>query len=71
MWLALAVLELRHAGDVAGSGSVTIVSCGGCCWLWQRYNCVTRVMLLALAALQLCHAGHVAGSGSVTIVSRG
>jgi hypothetical protein len=42
--LALAVLPMCHACGVAGSGSVTNVSRIWCCWLWQCYNCVTRVV---------------------------
>jgi hypothetical protein len=53
--LALAVLQMRHAGGAA-------VICKG-------YTCVTQVVLLALVVLQLCQAGGGAGSGSVTNVS--
>jgi hypothetical protein len=65
------VLQMCHAGGVTGSGSVTNVSHGWCCWLWQCYKCVTRVLSLALAVLQMCHTGGVTGSGSVTNVSHG
>jgi hypothetical protein len=71
VFLALAALQMCHAGGVFGTGSVTNVSRRWCWWQWQRYKCVTRVVLLALAALQMCHAGGVFGTGSVTNVSRG
>jgi hypothetical protein len=32
--LALGVLHMYHADGVAGTGSVTYVSRGWCCWLW-------------------------------------
>jgi hypothetical protein len=63
-------VEMYHADGVASSGSITNVSCGWCCWRWQCYKCVPRVVLLALAGLQMCQAGGVAGSGSVENVSR-
>jgi len=36
------VLNVRRC--CAGTGSVTIVSRGWCCWCWQFYKCVTRVV---------------------------
>jgi hypothetical protein len=69
--MALAVLQMCHAGGVTGSGSVTNVSRGWCYWHWQCYKWVTRVVLLALVVYQMCHAGGVTGAGSVTNVSRG
>jgi hypothetical protein len=59
--LALAVLPMCHAGGIAGTGSVTNVSRGRYCWLWQCYNCVTWVISLAMAVLHMCHAGGIAG----------
>jgi hypothetical protein len=40
MILALVALRMCHNG--------------WCCWHWQCYECVTRVVLLALAVLQTC-----------------
>jgi hypothetical protein len=70
MLLALAALQLCHAGEVVGSSSLIIMSRGGRCWLWRSYDWVTRVKLLTLAVLHMCHLGDVVGSSSVTIVSR-
>ena len=43
--LALVVLQMCHVGDIAGSGSVTNVSHGWCCWHWLCYKRVTLVVL--------------------------
>ena len=45
MLLALVVLQTCHAGSVAGTGCVTKVSRGWCCWFWYCYKSVTRVVL--------------------------
>jgi hypothetical protein len=69
--LALMVLQMCHAGGIAGSGGVTNVSFGRRCWLLWCYTCVIRVELLALVVLQMFNAGGVAGSGGARIVPRG
>jgi hypothetical protein len=69
-WRRLAVLQICHAGGVAGNGSVINVSRRWCRWYWQCYKCVTQVVSLVLTVLHRCHAGGVAGTGSATNVSR-